>query len=302
MASRMASAASKQRRPPAAGRNVLERLLVECVQTTRAVPSESGVRFHVHVPAEAEHSVCLVYHVDLQPDPLVKEGPRPDYLVLYGTKDRLIFTIVEMKGKGEQDLTHGVDQIAAFSRLLRDQLMEHVPAKLKYTVQGVLLMAHGAHAPLKKLGEMGRRGFVIAPVSYHHSAELFPYISRPLELEGSAYRHESNRDRPFSPLERMLAEGKLPTREDDAFRRERWAPGQPGVYVNYASPVTAKPRRARTSYAALAIDAKRADIGVCASGDELYDLLLTELEGGLGLSASRKFLRLLRVTAGEAPT
>lgn len=298
----MASAASKQRRPPAAGRNVLERLLVECVQTTRAVPSESGVRFHVHVPAEAERSVCLVFHVDLQPDPLVKEGPRPDYLVPYGTKDRLIFTIVEMKGKGEQDLTHGVKQIAEFSRLLRAQLAEHAPAKLKYIVQGVLLMAHGAHAPDKKLAEMSRQGLVIAPVSYHHSAELFAYVRQPLQLAQLPYRHESNRDRPFSQLERILAEGKLPTREDDAFRRERWAPGQPGVYVNYAPPVTAKPRRAHRGYAALAIDPKRADIGVCAPGDELYSLLLRELEGGLGLSPSRKFLRLLRVAAGEAPT
>ncbi len=292
----MASAASKPvRRPAPAGRNVLERLLIECVQRTRAVPSESGVRFHVNVPADAEGSVCLIFHVDLARDPLVAAGPRPDYLVLYGTRDGVILTIVEMKGRGEQDLTHGVDQIEAFAGLLRRQLKEHVPGKLRVVVQGILLMAHGAHAPLHKLGEMNRRGLVIAPVAYHHSAELFPYISRPLRLEGFVYRHETVRTpRPFSRLEQIMADNKLPARIDDAFCRERRAPGRPGIYVNYAAPITTKRRRA-AGHAALATDPVRADIGVCAPGDELHALLIRELERGLGLSPDRRALRLLRV-------
>jgi len=215
--------------------------------------------------------------------------------VLYGTRDGLILTIVEMKGKGEQDLTHGVEQIAAFSRLLQDQLKEHAPAKLKYVVQGVLLMAPGAHAPLKKLGEMSRQRLVIAPVSYHHSAELFPYVSQRLRLEGFAYRHEPIRSRPFSELELILAEGKVLERLDDGFLHERHAPGRPGIYVNYRLPVTAKRKRAGTGHAALAADPARADIGVCPPDDTLHGLLVAALEGGLGLRRERKFLRLLGV-------
>jgi hypothetical protein len=295
----MASAASRPgaRQGAPAGRNVLERLLVDCVLPTRAVPAESGVRFHVNVPSDVKDSVCLVFHVDLPRQPLVTRGPRPDYLVLYGTRDGVILTIVEMKGKGEQDLTHGVDQIAAFSRLLHEQLKEHAPAKLKVVVQGVLLMAHGAHAPAKKLGEMSRQGLVIAPVSYHHSAELFPYVSRRLRLDALVYRHASIRPRPFSDLERILAEGKLPDRVDDAFLRERHAPGRPGIYVNYADPVTARPKRARAGHAALAADPARADIGVCPPGDALHDLLVAALERGLGLPRDRRFLRLLAIPA-----
>lgn len=111
----MASEASSRNRRSAGstGRNVLERLLVECVQSTRAVPSESGFHFHVHVPPEAAGCLCLIFHVDLARDPLVAAGPRPDYLVLHATRDRLIFTIVEMKGRGEQDLTHGYSPTSA---------------------------------------------------------------------------------------------------------------------------------------------------------------------------------------------
>ena len=274
---------------------MLERLLIECVRGTRAVPSESGVCFHVHVPPDAAGCVCLVFHVDLERDPLVAAGPRPDYLVLHATRDAVIFTIVEMKGKGEQDLTHGVDQIAAFARLLRQQLKEHVPAKLRYTVQGILLMALGAHAPLHKLAEMSRQGLVIAPVAYHHSAELFPYVSQTLRLEGFAYRHELVRKpRPFSRLEQIMTDGKLATRIDDAFLRERRAPGCPGTYVNYAAPVPAK-RRPSGGHVALATDPARADIGVCARGDQLQTLLREELEVGLGLAPDRRFLRLIAV-------
>ena len=302
MASRMASAASKQVRRPAApaGRNDLERLLIECVQSTRAVPSESGVCFHVHVPADAEASMCLIFHVDLERQPLVAAGPRPDYLVLYGTRDGVILTIVEMKGRGEQDLTHGVDQIGAFAQLLRRQLKEHVPGKLRVIVQGILLMAHGAHPPLHKLGEMSRKGLVIAPVAYHHGAELFPYVSRRLQLEGFAYRHTTVRaPRPFSRLEQLMTENKLPARIDDAFCRERYRPGCPGIYVNYAAPATTK-RRMAAGYAALATDPGRADIGIGASGDELHALLVDELETQLGLSTNRRSLRLIRVPATSA--
>lgn len=297
----MASAASKRgpRQAAPAGRNVLERLLVECVQPTRAVPAESGVRFHVNVPSDAKDSVCLIFHVDLPRDPLVTKGPRPDYLVLYGTRDGVILTIVEMKGKGEQDLTHGVDQISTFAQLLREQLKEHAPAKLKPVVQGVLLMAHGAHAPSKKLGEMNRQGLVIAPVSYHHSAELFPYVSQRLRLEGLAYRHESIRPRPFSALEHVLAEGRLSERVDDGFLRERHLPGRPGIYVNYRLPGAATRKHAGVGHAALAADPVRADIGVCPPSDALHELLVEALEGGLGLRRERKFLRVLGIPLGS---
>ena len=292
----MASAASKPgRRPPAAGdRNLLERLLIECVQSSRAVPAESGVRFHVNIPQDAAPSVCLIYHVDLQPNPLVTSGPRPDYLVLHATRERLLLTIVEMKGRGEQDLTHGVDQIVAFVRLLRAQLKEHLPAKLRHGVQGVLLMAHGAHPPLAKLKTIrDRESLVIAPVAYHHSAELYPYISRTLQLD-LRYRHETIRPRPLSPLEQLLANGKLPERRSDAFLAQRWAPNSPGIYVNYAHTPSAK-RPAASGHAALAADPRRADIGVCATDDTLHTLLLDALERSLGLPRERQFLRLHRI-------
>ncbi len=293
----MASPANSSRPGAAARRNLLERLLIECVQPTRAVPGESGVRFHVHVPAAAPASVCLVFHVDLPRDPLVRDGPRPDYLVLHATRDALILTIVEMKGRGEQDLTHGVDQIAAFARLLREQLKEHAPAKLKYVVQGILLMAHGAHPPLRKLAEMSRQGLVIAPISYHHSAELYPYISTRLQLERFTYQHTATREpRPFSPLETLLAAGALPVRVPGPFLAERWAPGRPGLYVDYVHPA-ARRRRPADAHAALAVDRTRADIGVCDRSDELHELLRHALERGLGLAPGRPFLRLLRVHA-----
>lgn len=290
----MASPANRSRPGATGGRNLLERLLVECVQPTRAVPGESGVRFHVHVPAGADDNICLIFHVDLPRDPLVREGPRPDYLILHATRGSLVLTIVEMKGRGEQDLTHGVDQIAAFARLLRAQLQEHTPAKLKVVVQGILLMAHGAHPPLRKLAEMNRQGLTIAPISYHHSAELYPYINTRLQIERN-YQHTTIREpRPFSPLETLLAAGALPGRVADTFQRERWAPGRPGVYVNYA-PAGERRRSRPDTHAALAIDPQRADIGVCAAAHELHELLQHALERGLGLPPRRQFLRLLQI-------
>lgn len=293
----MASAANKPgRRPTTPGeRNILERLLIECVQTSRAVPAESGVRFHVNVPTGAEPSVCLIFHVDLQPNPLVTQGPRPDYLVLYATRAGLLLTIVEMKGRGEQDLSHGVDQIVAFAELLRAQLKEHLPAKLRCVIQGILLMAHGAHPPLAKLRTISQK-LVIAPVSYHHSAELFPHVSRPLRLDDLAYRHETIRSpRLLSPLEHLLATGKLSERRADALLSQRWAPKRAGIYVNYAPPQT--DRRSASGYAALAADPQRADIGVCAPDDALHTLLVQALELGLGLGPARKFLRVHRIAA-----
>jgi len=120
---------------------------------------------------------------------------------------------------------------------------------------------------------------------------------RLLRLEGFAYRHESVRSpRPFSRLEKLLAAGQLATRIDDAFYRERRAPGRSGIYVNYAPPVTAR-RRQASGHLALATDPTRADIGVCAPDDDLHALLVDELEVKLGLPADRRSLRVLRVPA-----
>ena len=90
------------------------------------------------------------------------------------------------------------------------------------------------------------------------------------------------RPRPLSPLEQLLANGKLPERRSDAFLAQRWAPNSPGIYVNYAHTPSAK-RPAASGHAALAADPRRADIGVCATDDTLHTLLLDALERSLGL-------------------
>lgn len=271
------------------GRNLVERLLVECVLPERRVPAESGVRFHVTRPDD-ERSVCLIFHVDVQPTPLIDEGPRPDFLVLHATRDEVILTIVEMKGKSSDELKKGVDQIEAFAERLRRELKEHLPGRFRPHLQGILLMAHGAHPPLKKIADAD---LTIAALSYHHSAELHPYVRRRL-TPGDRYQHRapSRRDA-LSDLELLLIHGKEEERRRDGFHDARVSPGGPGIYVNYAQVGGAKPRR--SEYCALAADRGGSAIGVQTSAVGLRTLLVRSLEEELGLSASRRELKIVEI-------
>ena len=216
--------------------NFLENLLVFCPMKQLSVPAESGVQFGISRQT-SEDTLCILFQIDRIPDALVtdKSKPRPDYLVLYKTKQACIFTIIEMKGKTENGLEHGIEQMLYLRNRLREEFTAHCPLGLRATFQGILLCPQNAQVPLKQIAEEGRRGFVVSPLLYHHKAELFPYISTVHKVP-ARYAHQSlPHNDTFNFVEHLLVNRAMPHHEQDAQSLlYRKSGGGSGIYINYA--------------------------------------------------------------------
>lgn len=172
--------------------------MVFCVLENRRVPQESGVCFSI-TPMEQDEGICLLFHIDRRDDPLIREAdcPRPDYLAFYTNSETCICTIIEMKGKGERELLHGVEQIKTFKERLKSEISVHFPKVLssKIKFQGILLTPPNSQLPNKSIEKEAKKGFVIFPIQYYQKAELFNYIAKELCLT-DRYRHENIRETP----------------------------------------------------------------------------------------------------------
>ena len=98
---------AKKRAQESAERLTFLEKLVARAQSTRQVPAESGVQFAISSKAR-EDGICLVFLVDDPHAPIVEEGPRPDYLVVHASRNGCVMTIVEMKGREQKNIEHGI--------------------------------------------------------------------------------------------------------------------------------------------------------------------------------------------------
>lgn len=261
--------------------DLLENLLIFCAMKERNVPEESGVHFRISNPKK--DSVCILFQIDRKSDPLIKDKntPRPDYLVFYKDRNRCLCTIVEMKGRGEKELGHGVDQITSFRDRLRQELKTHLP-DLKIRFQGILLTPPNSQIPLKKIDKEFKSGFVILALQWHHKAELFPYVSKENGIS-ERYRHD-NSLKNVEPgfIEQMVIERALHKRINDAFHSTNFSQkkNRIGVYINFAL-------SDQGDYAALKTDDSKAVIAVKQNNSRFTDKIHKELKE-LSITDKRK--------------
>lgn len=239
-----ALAANRGDRLDRANFDFIENLLVFRSCRSRAVPAESGVCFQI-APIHRSDAICLLYRIDHPTDPLISDGPRPDYAVFHASKAGCICTIIEMKGRDEKKLGHGIDQIKALRDRLQRELRTHISPAFARAVhyQGILLTPQNSQLPFARLDDEAKRGLVILPLQYHHQAELAPYIGRRLAIT-ERYRHEKHRrDAPeFNYVERIFVDCPLPVRWGTLARH------QPGVALSFA-----RPDGAATAHASLVV-------------------------------------------------
>lgn len=217
--------------------NFLENLLVFCPMKQLSVPAESGVQFGISREAR-ENRLCILFKIDRgSKDPLVREAGqiKPDYLVLYKTEQHCIFTIIEMKGRTENGLEHGIEQMLYLRDRLKEEFTAHCPLGSRTRFQGILLCPQNAQVPRKQIEAERRRGFVVSALQYHHKAELFPYISI-VHSTPERYAHQAlPHNNALNFVEHLLIHRALPHREQDAqFHLHRRSGSSSGIYINYA--------------------------------------------------------------------
>lgn len=244
--------------------NFLENLFIFCPMKHRSVPPESGVQFGIS-KEPLDEALCILFKIDRgSKDPLFTSASqvKPDYLVLYKTSRTCLFTIIEMKGRTEGGLEHGIEQIIALRDRLKRELSEHFPLSLNAVFQGILLCPYNAQPPAKRIITESKKGFVILPLLYGSKAELFPYVSKPNAIT-ERYSHQSlPHSEQWSFLERLIVHHALPYRvEDTEYHAEYKTSNQTGVYINYALSKT-------NEYAAFISSASQNKAVVDESGDE----------------------------------
>ncbi len=245
--------ASRRDREAAEGLNFLEKLVLRALPT-RQVPAESGVQFAISSKAR-EDGICLVFKVDDPDIPIVADGPRPDYLVVHASRERCLLTIVEMKGREEKNIEHGIEQIRAMYRLLRREMASCLPGSFRRAkIQGVLLMPQNAHVNWKRIAEASKEGVEILPLQYHHQAELYAYVSKPVS-RAERYSHDKLPRTPpeLNPVERLIAEGKLDRRIRDPHFEARHGAAADTFFLHFRRP--GDPESAHVSLSANTRDA-----------------------------------------------
>lgn len=234
---------------------VLEKLILRALPG-RQVPAESGVRFAISSQARQD-GLCLVFLVDDREAPIFpdSEGPRPDYLVVHASRRGCVLTLIEMKGRNVSGTEHGIDQLLAFYRRLKQEMARSLPGSWRRaTIQGLLLMPENAQFNRKKIDDAKREGLPIYPLAYHHQAELYDYISRPISFTEPYKHRQLPRTTPeLNPLELLLTAGRVEPRIRDARFTARRGADDDTVYLNFRRP--GDPNRAYVTLAASAKDA-----------------------------------------------
>lgn len=246
------------------GFNFLENLLLFCAHPQLSVPKESGIRFWIDA-AVHKHGLCLLYRIDRgNEDSLMpKDKPKPDYLCIYLTQEHCIVTAIELKGQGESDLTHALEQIQNLLKRLKTEVSNHLPRGCCMTYQGLVLTSKLSNFPNQKALQIQKaEGFVIrsrdaqqqsdistcvmAPLSKLCAAPPQPLITRDKKDRSSSTTKRGHRDLP--PLQRLLMSGAAqytdthmslyqrppegPQKQDASFDVKR----RVGVYLPLADP------------------------------------------------------------------
>ncbi len=215
--------------------NFLENLLIHCTLNEREVPPESGVKFRIG-KEDKDGEICLIFQIDREKNPLIiGEIPRPDYLIFYVKGNLCIFTIVEMKGKAEKNLRHGIEQITTLRDILTTEIRQHLPSRFKFKIQGILLTPFNSEIPTEEIKKEWSKGFTILPIQYSHKAELFGCVSKLNKLTDKHNPSIQMKDSEFNFIENLLANKVLTKRRNDKFSKDNFkqAKDREGVYLNY---------------------------------------------------------------------
>ena len=199
-----------------------------------SVPAESSVKFRIS-RKEEEPGICLLIHVDDQMFPIVDADiPRPDYLALYLHGDGCICTIIEMKSRDSKNLKHGLEQIKSLADILKAEFADHLPARFRLIIQGILLCQVNAQVPNALIQKMAKDGLTIFPAQCDSRAELYPYISQKNELK-TRFENEPRRSAPQRPIEEMMSRNTLYKRLPDKLTEARPGAGAgTGLHINFA--------------------------------------------------------------------
>ena len=218
--------------------NFLENLLVFCTVPGRSVPKESGVHFRITLDSQ-NNAICILFEIDRRNDPLITNQAlkRPDYMSLYLDSNSCICTIIEMKGKNHNSLENGIEQILKLKEILQNEISDHLPPKLKFQFQGILLTPYNSQIPSKKIAELAAKGFIILPIQYDNKAELFPYVSKKNKLT-EKYNHQEITESTALLIEEILTKRALPKRIPDDYYSSNFLVGndREGIYINYLLP------------------------------------------------------------------
>jgi len=266
--------------------NFLENMLVFCILPEKSVPKESGVHFRI-TPNKDGNCICLLFEIDRKKDPLIKDKiKRPDFLVLYIDQNNFLFTIIEMKGTVDKDT---IEQITNLRTILKNELRDNLPNKLKAKFQAIILTSYASQIPNELIAKVSTDDFVIRPLQYNFKAELFDFISQNVKsaLEnrksGNKYSKAKLINNNLKSLEDILTRNALPNRKADGFCKanKEKATNKEGIYINYALPEN-------DNYAVLAIDNAAMEIGVKESESVFQEQIKDDLED-LGLTTPHHF-------------
>jgi hypothetical protein len=262
--------------------NFLENLLIHCVHDSREVPPESGVKFRIS-KSDKDDEICLIFHIDREKDPLItSEIPRPDYLIFYVKGNLCIFTIIEMKGKAEKNLRHGIEQITTLRDILTTEIRHHLPSRFKFKLQGILLTPFNSEIPAADIKKESNKGFTILPIQYSHKAELFGCVSKLNEITDKYNPSIQSKDSEFNFIENLLAKKVLTKRKNDKFFADNFiqAKEREGVYLNYEFE--------NDEYLAMCANRTKMTLAIKESGKSNEDALEECLEN-IGISLSNNF-------------
>jgi hypothetical protein len=221
--------------------NFLENMLVFSTMRTmpgRNAPPESGVHFRITLDSQND-AICILFKIDRdhqKNDPLIREQTvrRPDYMSLYIDSKSCICTIIEMKGTSSEELKRGIDQIVKLRDILKTEISDHLPTKLKIKFQGILLTPFNSRVPKKEIAEEALKGFIILPIQYKNKAELYPYVSKLNEWRDK-YNHQEVTESNTLFIEEILTTRALPKRIQDEYYSKNFSNSQDreGIYINY---------------------------------------------------------------------
>ena len=221
--------------------NFLENMLVFATMRTmpgRNAPPESGIHFRITLDAQNK-AICILFKIDRdhqKNDPLIREQTvrRPDYMSRYIDSKSCICTIIEMKGTSSEELKRGIDQIVKLRDILKTEISDHLPTKLKIKFQGILLTPFNSRVPKKEIAEEALKGFIILPIQYKNKAELYPYVSKLNEWRDK-YNHQEVTESNTLFIEEILTTRALPKRIQDEYYSKNFSNSQDreGIYINY---------------------------------------------------------------------
>ncbi len=250
--------------------NLLENLLVFRTLEELSVPAESSVKFRIS-RQEGEPGICLLIHVDEQMFPVVEADVlRPDYLALYLHGDGCICTIIEMKSTDNKKLRHGLEQIKSLADRLKTEFEEHLPARFRLTIQGILLCQVNAQVPNPLIQKMAKDGLTIYPAQCNSRAELYPCISQKNDLK-KRFENVPRSPAPQGPVEEMMSRNTLSKRLSDNLSKARPGAGAgAGLHINFILSDTEE-------YATLMTRGRKCVFVVKEQGDEHQQKLLRDI-------------------------